>query len=257
MRSKMWSFWAAWLCACAWLLAPSALADEAVSEPAEYRAVVEDALREYAAQHFEEARSLFYRANALFPNARTHRGLGMTQFELRNYGECIRELEAALASPVRPLTAPIRQETEALLERARSFVARITLRTTPPDARLQVDGAPVERREGEPLLLSVGERALELSAFGYLPMKRAFSVRGGEVQTITLALEPETVGSAPHDASSPRDRQEVRRWYTNPWVWTSVAIVLGGAATAGVLLAREPGTREGYGGSAERVLVAR
>ncbi|HKO94285.1 MAG TPA: hypothetical protein VJU61_24195, partial [Polyangiaceae bacterium] len=78
------------------------------TEPAGYREVVSEALQEFEAQNFEESRSLFHRAHVLFPNARTYRGLGFTEFELRHYPAAIEYLEAALSSSVRPLTADLR-----------------------------------------------------------------------------------------------------------------------------------------------------
>src|SRR5688572_7254192 len=55
------------------------------SENPDYKRAVEEALKEYGLGHFEEARSLFRRAHGIYPNARTLRGLGMVEFELRHY----------------------------------------------------------------------------------------------------------------------------------------------------------------------------
>src|SRR5688572_888187 len=56
-----------------------------LSENPDYKRAVEEALKEYGLGHFEEARSLFRRAHGIYPNARTLRGLGMVEFELRHY----------------------------------------------------------------------------------------------------------------------------------------------------------------------------
>ena len=97
--------------------APAAPASGASAdlEPAGYRDTVERAVLEFAAGHFEESRALFARAHALFPNARTLRGLGMAEFELRNYVIAIEHLEAALANQARPLDEDLRR-IEAVLE---------------------------------------------------------------------------------------------------------------------------------------------
>ena len=52
-------------------------------EPEGYRQAVDEAVREFAARNFEEARSLFARADALYPNARTQRGLGLADQQPR------------------------------------------------------------------------------------------------------------------------------------------------------------------------------
>src|SRR6266704_960888 len=67
------------------------------SESAQYRALLEEAVTEYDARHYEEARALFRRAHEVSPNARTLRGIGMASFELREYIEALRSLEGSLA----------------------------------------------------------------------------------------------------------------------------------------------------------------
>ena len=115
-------------------------------EPKGYRAAIDEALSEYQALNFEEARALFAKAHALFPNARTLRGLGMVEFERRNYRASADYLTQALASQVRPLEGELRTATEQLLERARGFLGEIRLSVEPTDARVLLDGEPIARR---------------------------------------------------------------------------------------------------------------
>ena len=127
-----------------WMLnALAARVDAQPEEPPAYRELVEQALAEYAAKNYDEAGTLFERAHTLFPNARTLRGMGMAAFELRQYDQSARHLEAALASTVRPLDGALRKETEALAARARAFVATLELRVSPAHANLSLDGAPI------------------------------------------------------------------------------------------------------------------
>src|SRR6185369_15657579 len=113
------------------------------AETPQYRGLLSEAVAEYDARRYEEARALFRRAHEIAPNARTLRGIGMASFELREYVEALRALEGSLVEQRRPLTAPQRQQVEGLLERTRAFVGRFVLHLTPPDANLRVDGAPV------------------------------------------------------------------------------------------------------------------
>jgi hypothetical protein len=80
---------------------PSATSERV--DPAGYAALIDEALAEHQALNFEEARTLFAKAHAIFPNARTLRGMGMMEFELRDYAAGAEQLEQALASQVRPL----------------------------------------------------------------------------------------------------------------------------------------------------------
>lgn len=157
-------------------------------EPEAYRTLVSEAIAEFDAGRYQESRALFMQAHQLFPNARTLRGLGMTEFELRNYAECIRNLDAALASQVRPLEGTLRDETERLLTRARAFVARISLTLSPPGARVAVDGIPVQVGAGQALLLSVGEHVLDVQADGYAAERRVLSLKSSGDQALTIQL---------------------------------------------------------------------
>lgn len=237
------------------------------TEPPEYRQVIREALSEYHAKNFPEARALFSDAHALYPNARTLRGLGMTAFELRSYRESIGYLKEALASQVKPLDGGLRNETERLLKRAERFVAKLNLTVEPANARVLVDNEPTVPKEGEPIVLEVGEHTLDFQADGYVGETRTFHVKGREVETWRILLNPvppppvapEPVATAPDPreaaetvmaedeeaAPTPayqqtRERPKKRPLYKNPWLWTGVGVVVVGAAvTAGVLAARD------------------
>jgi tetratricopeptide (TPR) repeat protein len=81
---------------------------------ARYRSTLKDALAEYDANHFEEARVLFRRAHEINPNARTLRGIGMASFELRDYVAAVRTLSAALVETRKPLSAEQRTHAQGL-----------------------------------------------------------------------------------------------------------------------------------------------
>lgn len=241
------------VCAKAWVLALGLGITGAVAkaqdslpsaDPPGYRELVDEAVREFGARNFAESRALFARAHALLPNARTHRGVGLAEFELRNYGECIDQLQAALSSQVKPLDAELRADTELLLARAENFVARVELEIQPRSCRLTLDGVPLQAESGRAVLVSVGEHVLEVQAAGYRGEKRKLSVRGGEHETVTVVL---TQASAPLAEPSAK----ARSWRRNPWLWTAVGAVVAGAAVgAGVALGRDSGSvADPYGGS--------
>lgn len=206
---------------------PPVRADDA--EPAGYREAVEQALAEYALGNHEEASTLFARAHAIFPNARTLRGLGMAAFELRRYAECVTQLEAALASTVRPLEGELRDDTEALLTRARGFVASVQVQLTPADATLTLDGQPVAL-VNHGVLVPLGEHVLEARADGFGSQRKPVRVRGGEVIRVDFVLSSQLIASAPVAHERPL--------YASPWLWTGVGVVVAGAVATGVLLAR-------------------
>jgi hypothetical protein len=165
-------------------------------ETAPYRALLEEAVSEYDARRYEEARALFRRAHDISPNARTLRGIGMASFELREYVEALRSLEAALVDKRRPLTPNQRQQVEALLERTRAFVGRFFLKLTPKATLLRIDGAPGTLENDGSLFLSFGRHSLVAEAPGYISENKEINVIGGERQELAFQLRAITI-SAP------------------------------------------------------------
>lgn len=169
------------------LAAPPAPVKEP-GETAQYRALLEEAVSEYDARRYEEARALFRRAHDLSPNARTLRGIGMASFELREYVEAMRSLEGSLADKRRPLTATQRQQVESLLERTRAFVGRFFLKLTPKETMLRIDGASMTLESDGSLLLSFGRHSVIAEASGSVPENREVNVIGGERQELAFQL---------------------------------------------------------------------
>ncbi len=155
-----------------------------------YRNLVREAVSEFGAGNWAEARALFTRAHELSPNARTLRGMGMCAFELRDYEEAISLLEASLVAETQPLDGRLRRETEELLLRARSYIGSFTVVTSPPDASLLVDDAPPALDEEGRIVLPLGEHTFEARAPGFVSELRRITVRGGESLEVTLTLAP-------------------------------------------------------------------
>ncbi|MBX3271881.1 MAG: tetratricopeptide repeat protein [Sandaracinaceae bacterium] len=175
--------------------APPCRADD--EPPAGYQAIIREAVREFDAERWAEARAHFERAHALFPNARTLRGIGMCAFEQRDYPAAIDLLERSLRDARRALTAAQRAETEDLLGRARVYVGSFRIVTDPPGAELRVDGEVPARAEDGRVTLAVGEHELLARAPGHHEARRRLRVGGGEDREITLRLRPAGLGDPP------------------------------------------------------------
>lgn len=207
-------------------------------EASEYHELVRLAAEEFNLGNFSEARALFLRAHTLEPNARTFRGLGFSEFELRRYPQAVRQLRDALASDVKPLSPELRESTAALLRRAERYIGRVRLALVPTHAAVTLDGEPIEPTDE--LVLTVGDHVLEFAATGFAAQRRPLQIAGGEREELRVTLSPLEVERAtvpserqPSDATPAR-----RKW----WVWTSiVAVAAAGAVTAVLLSRREPG----------------
>lgn len=226
---------------CAVVILSWSVALAAAQDDAQYETLISRALSEHKAGNFAEARALFLRAHEVHPSARTLRGLGIEEFELRNYLECITRLEAALASQERPLEGALRRQTEELLSRARTFVSRIELELTPlpGDVRILVDGVPAELSEELALALPVGEHEIEIRAEGYEREKRRLSVMGGQRRALSIELRPTSSprpGPEQATLAGPGELQDEGSLLESPWLWTAVAVVVAGGVVTALLV---------------------
>lgn len=165
-----------------------ARAQAATEDPA-YRQTIDEAVREFSAGRFDEARSLFRRAHEISPNARTLRGLGMTAYELRAYVQAIRELQAALADQRKPLEGELRSKVEALLDKARKFVGVLRLDLDPKNASVLVDGKPPTYEANGSLLLDAGTHVISATAPEHKATNVRVLVEGDTEQTLRVPLE--------------------------------------------------------------------
>ena len=166
-------------------------AQEASSSGVEnnYRSTLKDALAEYDAGHFEEARILFRRAHEINPNARTLRSIGMASFELRDYVAALRALSAALVETRKPLSAEQQTHAKGLLERSRMYVDTYTLKISPAETRVLIDGRPPELEADGSVLLGFGAHNVEVSKPGFALRTLVVNVRGGERKDLAMTLE--------------------------------------------------------------------
>jgi hypothetical protein len=229
----------------AWMSVPVARADDTAEQSA-YRETIAEALEEYKAQNYLEAHALFARAHALWPSARTFRGLGVVSFELHRYSESVSALEQALVSDRKPLDPSMREDTKRLLARAWAFVARLKLIAEPTDTVVAVDGLDAKPLSGEALLLDLGPHQLEFRAPGFVSERRVYVVVGGETPTWKISLQRVGAPAPLPTPSAPRE----------PWkkVLSGTAVVVGAAAfvSAGVFTSRHHEAGKRY-----RLLVPR
>jgi hypothetical protein len=242
-----------------WLAASTAPA-AAADDPPEYTAAISEAVSEYQAGNFPESRALFERANALLPNARTLRGLGMVEFELRNYPACVDYLERSLISSAKPLDGDLRTETQRLLQRARGFVGRFAIALDPSAATISVDGEEVALDASGTLVLAVGDHVLDARAPGHVPDHRKLRVTGGEnvqlrvVLPLQAAVAPVAATPvAPEPAHADGDNDTV---FSSPWFWVAVGAVAIGAGVGVGLAVAHGGSHpaRNYGGDTDQVL---
>jgi hypothetical protein len=193
----------------AWAQGTAGQTPAASEESPEYKQAIGQALEEYGLQHYEESRTLFERAHSLDPNARTLRGLGMVEFELRHYVAAEGYLEASLKSTKKALTEEQRAAVTDLLARTKQFIAKYELAVepeAPAGMRVELDGKPVQWDSQEPLSVEAGEHVLRVSAPNADSREVHLDVKGGEQQTLRIELTvrgPQEAVQAPKPVQGP------------------------------------------------------
>ena len=184
-----WRLWLmSWCCGLLALVAPMAYGQSAGDRAprSAYRQVIEEAVAEFQRANWNEAIVLFRRAHKLRPSPKTHRGLGQSYFEARDYVNAIPHLRAALRSP-QSFSAEQQKSLSRFLERSLSFVGAVKIELTPADATLIVDGVEIENN-AEPQWLNPGVHTLLVHAPGHKPLQQPISIEGGTERTLRITL---------------------------------------------------------------------
>lgn len=254
------------LVSCAWLLAVSAGAAQPATAPApaaepapapaqaspvssvegQYADAIRNALVEMSGGNYAEARALFLKAHALQPSARTERGLGTVEFELRRYSVAVMHFRAALASAVRPLDDAMRSEVAKALLRAESYTGTLQLTLDPPGGTLKLDGQRIALPGDGMLRLDLGIHDLQYQLPGRRSVLERIEVHGGEHSELRIAVgEPGPDGAVAGDRSR-SDGGLLSRW----WFWTAAGVVVVGAAVGiAVVASGDPGTEAPIAGN--------
>jgi hypothetical protein len=239
----------------------------AASDEAAYQQLIDRALAAFRATEYAQARTLFERAHAVQPSARTLRGLGVTAVALGRYVDATRELQAAQIDARRPLTRVEHQEVAQLLEWMRTSLVALRLELSPTHASALIDDHPAAAGE---LLLVPGEHELRVQAEGYESDLRRLNLKLGQTESLRVQLSPAATKLSPNAAAASARRSaaatDARTKATAPheevsifgrwWFWTGVAAVTIGGAIAALALDGEeqPLYEQGGVGGVHRAL---
>lgn len=176
------------------LLMPPVLGRAAAAEPAPAAPAASDEGK----RHFEQGVALYNDgdyATALAEFSASYQAaplpavlynIGVAQKALFRYAEAIDTLQRYLAE-AQP-RAERRAEVERLCTEMEALLAPVTLRVSPADATLVVDGRAAGSAPQRPLRLAAGAHVIEASAEGHRPLRREIMVSAGRPLTLTLAL---------------------------------------------------------------------
>jgi hypothetical protein len=239
---------------------------------------VNRAVEAFEAEDYARARGLFEQAQALKPNARVLRGLGISALNLKRFTDAKRELTQSLTETKQPLTPAQRNEVTGLLDWMQSDLSTLRLQLQPTDALVELDGTGVTDKE---LITTPGLHRISVHAADFVPELRAVELTAGRELTLTVKLSPKPVeppvtpavsaqvaaaAALPAPAREPvaplqpvgpdpaeGDRGESSSVFGQWWFWTAVGVVIAGGVATGVVLAQsspstKPFAQGGLGG---------
>jgi hypothetical protein len=230
-----------------WLGLVAALSAQAPADLDAYDLALKEAVEAHREQRWADAHELFGRAHALYPNARTLRGLGVSAFEAGEHALALRDLEAALLHPERPFPPDLRASVQALVAHLREQVGVYVFRLDPVGAELRIDdAAPIVSPMGE-VLLEPGRHRATLSRAGYVTQMLELDAHGGDRSELRVALLPESivlpqVSAERPTVELPRPLPALGPRVDGGWTWQRTSALVTGSVglasfvTAGALL---------------------
>lgn len=130
--------------------------------------------------------------------------LGQAELKLKQYRDAAEHLRYALDHFPASLNARAKDRLTRTFDAARAQVAELTLQVTPSGAQISVDKQPAGAAPlSEPVYLEPGMHEVRAELQGYTAEQRAFAVRAGESQAVTLALKPAPAAAPSKAAPAP------------------------------------------------------
>jgi hypothetical protein len=159
-------------------------------EQSEARAAFLRGVTRSSEERWGEALVEFRRAFALVPRPSAAFNVAITLVRLGRHVEAFDALEAYLRIAEGPEESARIAEARRQLESEGRAFATITLRVSPSDARVRVEGRP-DARTGATrgLRLDPGTYTLEVSAPGHRPASATWTLRAGESRVESLTLQ--------------------------------------------------------------------
>ena len=142
---------------------------------------------------FAGATANFERSVALYPTQNSLFNLANCYKALQRYGDALAVIERLKRDFAGKLKPEIKEAVERQQQDIQSLVARLTLRTVPPDATIKIDGKDVGQGPTlGPLLLGPGEHEIEAARPGRRSERRSVKLVSGVERTEKFVLEVET-----------------------------------------------------------------
>lgn len=150
-----------------------------------------DRARELAEQRrFDEAAEGFARSLELAPRPSTAFNLGACLYARGRHVEAVAVLERYLAEADPAAEGSGLADAERMLAHSRRSISRLTVEVEPEDARVTVDGLPLEGGAARTVAIDPGSHVIRAEAEGHAPALIELGTRRGETARRAVRLEP-------------------------------------------------------------------
>ena len=202
-------------------------------------AAYEAARVDFKGQRYQQALLSFEKAWSLSREPRLKWNAAACLRKLERNAEALRKVDAYVAEAQAELTREDLDEARRSQDALRQLVAVVTVLVSPADARVSIDGSPLEGSSSRSIYLEPGRHALVGELEGFQPAIRQETVAAGQRLEWTVALSALEVAPPPPVVVVQQPPQPPPAPIALRPVWVPLAVAgLGAAAavTGGALL---------------------
>lgn len=147
----------------------------------EARSHFQNGVKLYSAKNWQGALAEFDAAYKLKPGPSSLKNIALCQKELFRYTDAIDTLKKALDRHAAEMSEAEQKSVRDAIAELGALVGSIVVRVVPADARVLLDGRPLDRSElGASIRLNTGEHVLTADAPGHARVARTIRVAGGQ-----------------------------------------------------------------------------
>lgn len=190
----------------------------------------------YEEQDYAAALIEFKRAYDLAPTYKLLYQIGQVSYKLRDYAGALRAFEQYLREGGNEISAQRRYEVQEEINLLKEQTGKIQVSVNVFGASVTIDDVAVgETPLDEPILVSIGERKVTVSAAGRQTVTRVVEVAGRELKTVNIEL-PAVAGEVRTVYEQQDKPSKMTAW---SWVGVGAAGALGvGATISGIVALR-------------------
>jgi hypothetical protein len=185
---------------------PVFAAQPTAADLASAKKLFEQGLKLYNEGSYQEALTVFQRANDLSPRASIQRNIAQCHRDLKNFAAAYDAYQVLLTKYGATMSVTERRAIQRVIDELAMLTGTVRVTVTDPGAAVQVDGHDAGTTPlAAPLRLNLGPHTVTVTKAGFEPLSKDVKLAGGDEVRLDGPLQPEVttghlVVSAPADA---------------------------------------------------------